>query len=77
MVTIFDVLTTACFSGSVIIFFQFTDRSRRTLLDFILAALAFALANQLGDNGEASFAAILILAGVGYVALVSRPLTRS
>jgi hypothetical protein len=72
MTTFFDVVTVTCFVALVIGFFQFTDRNTRTLIHFLLAGIVFAVANQVGNNGGTWLAAILILAGIGYAALVVR-----
>ena len=72
MATIFDFLTTACFAGTVIAFFQFTDRAVKTLMHLIAPGVAFAVGNQLGNIGYTAFALLLILAGVSYAALVLR-----
>jgi len=72
MVTFFDVVTVTCFAGLVIAFFQFTNRETRTLVQFILAGVLFAIANQVGNGGSMILALILILAGVTYAALVAR-----
>jgi hypothetical protein len=67
--TIFDIFTVACFIVLVAVFFYLTNRSRRTLLHFTLAAVVFAVANQVGNHGLTIFAVILILAGIAYAAL--------
>jgi hypothetical protein len=72
MATLFDVVTVTCFVGLVIAFFQFTDRETRTLVHFILAAVVFAVANQVGNAGSTILAFILILAGAGYAVMVAR-----
>jgi hypothetical protein len=72
MATIFDFLTTACFAGTVIGFFQFTDRAIKTLLQLMAPAIAFAVSNQLGNIGYTALPLLLILAGVGYTGLVLR-----
>ena len=72
MATIFDFLTTACFAGTVIAFFQFTDRAVKTLMHLIAPGVAFAVGNQLGNIGYTAFALLLILAGVSYAVLVLR-----
>jgi hypothetical protein len=72
MTTFFDVVTMTCFVALVIGFFQFTDRNTRTLIHFLLAGIVFAVANQVGNHGGTWLAAILILAGIGYAALVVR-----
>ena len=70
METAFDFLTVACFAGLVIVFFQFTKRDARTLMQLMISGTAFAIANQLGNAGLPIFALILIVAGAGYAALV-------
>ena len=70
METAFDILTVACFAGLVIAFFQFTRRDTRTLMRLMISAILFAIANQIGNAGLTTFALILIVAGVGYAALV-------
>jgi predicted branched-subunit amino acid permease len=72
METAFDILTVACFAGLVIAFFQFTTRDIQTLMRLMISAIAFALANQMGNAGLPIFALILIVAGAGYAALVVR-----
>ena len=72
METIFDVVTVTCFAGLVIAFFCFTNRNRRTLLEFLVAALALAVANQIGIAGQTVLAVSLILGSLGFVALVAK-----
>jgi hypothetical protein len=72
MATIFDFLTTACFAGTVIAFFQFTDRAVKTLMHLVAPGVAFAVGNQLGNIGYTAFALLLIFAGVSYAGLVLR-----
>ncbi len=72
MTTFFDVITVTCFAGLVLAFFQFTDRETRTLLHFLVAAIVFAVANQVGNAGATILALLLILAGAGYAFLISR-----
>jgi hypothetical protein len=72
MVSLFDCLSTVCFAGSVIGFFQFTDRAIKTLMHMMVPGIAFALGNQLGNIGYTVFASLLILAGAGYAALILR-----
>ena len=70
METAFDFLTVACFAGLVIVFFQFTKRDTRTLMQLMISGAAFAIANQLGNAGLPIFALILIVVGAGYATLV-------
>ena len=72
MTTFFDVISVTCFVGLVIAFFQFTDRETRTLVQFILVGVVFAVANQVGNGGSTVLALILILAGVTFAAMVVR-----
>jgi hypothetical protein len=72
MVTLFDSLSTACFAGTAIAFFQFTDRAIKTLLHLMAPAIAFAVGNQLGNVGYSALALLLIVAGASYAGLVLR-----
>jgi predicted branched-subunit amino acid permease len=70
METAFDFLTIACFAALVIAFFYLTKHEIRTLMHLMISAAAFSIANQLGNAGLTLFAAILMIAGVAYAALV-------
>jgi hypothetical protein len=72
METIFDVVTVTGFAGLVVAFFRFTNRNGRTLVEFLLAALALAVANQIGNAGQTVLAVALILGSLGFVALVAK-----
>jgi hypothetical protein len=69
MITLFDVLTVVCFIGLVAAFFRFTDRDTRTLLQFLLSGIVFAIANQVGNAGSVLLAGVLVAAGIGYALL--------
>jgi hypothetical protein len=70
METAFDFVTVACFAGVVIAYFKSARQNARTLLHLAVPALVFAVANQVGNSGLPVFALILILAGIGYAALI-------
>jgi hypothetical protein len=70
METAFDYLTIACLAVLVIVYFYLTKHEIRTLMHLMISATAFAIANQLGNAGLTLFAAILMVAGVAYAALV-------
>ncbi len=72
MTTVFDVITVTCFISLVLAFLRFSDRDPWTLLRLLLAVLAFAVANQLGNHGFIVLSALLILAGIGWSLLVIR-----
>jgi hypothetical protein len=72
MATLFDVLTVTCFLALVIAYFQFSNHDRLVLLRLLPAAIAFAVANQLGNNEKYILATILIVAGISYTFLVLR-----
>ena len=72
MPTIFDFVTVACFFGVVGAYWFLTDRDRKTLRHLMVPAIAFALANELGNAGSSLFAVVLIAAGVGYTVLIVR-----
>jgi hypothetical protein len=66
MVTVFDIVTVACFAGLAVAFFRFTDQDSRTLMHFVLAAIVLAVANQVGNGGSTLLASVLVIAGLGY-----------
>jgi hypothetical protein len=71
MLTLFDFVTVAFFFGLVLAFFLWTERDHRTLLHFAISGIVLAVANQVGNAGQATFALILIVAGIGYAALMA------
>ena len=71
MATLFDVVTVTCFFGLVLAFFFWTERDTRTLLHFTISGVVFAVANQVGNAGGSLFAGALIIAGIGYAALIT------
>jgi hypothetical protein len=66
MATFFDALTVACFLGLVVAFFRFTERDTPTLLRYMLAGIALAIANQLGNTGYVVLGYILVIAAMGF-----------
>ena len=70
MITVFDFLTVACFACLAIAFFRWTEHDTHTLLHMLVPAVAFAIANQVGNAGLTFFALVLIVAGAGYAALI-------
>ena len=70
--TLFDFVTVACFLGMAGAFFSLTARQPRTLLHLLLAGIAFAVANQLGNAGYDLLGSILIIAGIGYAIIIIR-----
>ena len=71
METLFDIVTVTCFAGLVVAFIRFTDRNARTLIEFIVAGFALAVANQVGNAGQTVLAVSLILGSLGFVALAA------
>jgi len=71
MSSFFDVVTVTCFVGLMIAFFKFTDRRTRTLVEFILVGVVFAVANQVGNAGSTVLALILIVAGAGFAVVTA------
>ena len=70
MPSLFDFVTVACFLVVVGAFVFLTERDTKTLTRMMVAAIAFAVANQLGNQGAAVLAILLIGAGLGYAVLV-------
>jgi hypothetical protein len=70
MASIYDYVTVACFFGVVGAFVLLTERDPKTLAHLMVPAIAFAVANQLGNSGSSVLANLLITAGVGYTILI-------
>ena len=70
MPSLFDFVTVACFLVVVGAFVFLTERDTKTLTRMMVAAIAFAVANQMGNRGAGVLAILLIGAGLGYAALV-------
>ena len=70
MTTAFDFLTVACFLGLIAAFALYTERDTRTLIHMLISAVAFAIANQVGNEGFTLLALGLVVAGVGYSLLL-------
>jgi hypothetical protein len=70
VITAFDYLTVACFVCLVVAFFLWTAHDTRTLLHLMISGVAFAIADQVGNNGLTLFALALIVTGAGYALLV-------
>ena len=79
MGTVYDIVTVACFACVVATYFMFTEGGMKVLAHFMLPAVAFALANQVGNAGIRAgnvfmnaLAIILIVAGIGYTYIIVR-----
>ena len=72
MTTAFDIVTVACLAATVLAYFYFVIHNLQTLLHLVIAGVAFAAANQLGNAGFVGFAVLLIVAGLAYAAIVLR-----
>lgn len=76
MGTLFDIISVASFIGLVVGFFLWTERDNRTLLHFVISGVLMAVANQVGNAGQAGFGFVLIAAGIAYAVLVAwRPVS--
>jgi hypothetical protein len=71
-VTFFDALTVTCFVVLVGSFFLWTDQAPRTLMNFLLCGIVFAVANQVGNAESIVLGGILVAAGIGYALLAVR-----
>lgn len=72
MGSVYDIVTVACFLGVVGAFVFLTEHDTKTLARLMVSAIAFAVANQLGNAGLSTLAILLIAAGVGYAILIVR-----
>ena len=62
MVSLFDILTVACFAGLIVVYLTRTDQSPRKLGLFLAFGGLLAVANQLGDHGYPIPAAAIVAA---------------
>jgi hypothetical protein len=58
--------------GLVVAFFTLTNQDKRTLLQFMLSAIALAVANQVGNAGFFVLAFALVAGGIGYAITIVR-----
>jgi len=72
MSTVYDVVTVTCFACVVLTYFMFTEGGMKVLAHFMLPAVAFAVANQLGNAGMNVLAIVLIAAGIAYTYIIVR-----
>jgi hypothetical protein len=72
MHTVYDFVTVICFIFAVLTYFMFTQGGMKILGHFTLSAVAFAIANQVGNHAGSDvsmnvLAVVLIAAGIGYI----------
>ena len=72
METIFDIVTVGCFVVMALAYFKFAPHDLKSLMHLMVSAAAFAIANQVGNAGYALLGGVLIIAGIGYAAIVIR-----
>jgi hypothetical protein len=79
MGTVYDIVTVACFACVVATYFMFTEGGTKVLAHFMLPAVAFAMANQVGNVGIRAgneymnaLAVLLIGAGICYMFILVR-----
>ena len=66
MSTIFDFLTVGAFLAMAVAYFMRANGDQKMLFRLLGPAIAFAVANQLGNKGYSFFAVLLLVAGVAY-----------
>lgn len=72
MTTVFDFVTVAAFLAMAGAYFIWGEGDQKLLLHLLVSAVAFAIANQLGNRGYELFGALVAVAGVGYAVLAFR-----
>jgi hypothetical protein len=75
MQTVYDFVTVICFGCVVLTYFMFTEGGMKVLAHFMLPAVAFAIANQVGNHAGNDLpmnllAVALIAAGIGYTFII-------
>lgn len=79
MKTIFDLVTMVIFAGLVVLFLQRSTahEPRDHMYQYAPPALGCAVANYVGNQGEALLAWVLIVGVVGYVLYVLKPFSQT
>ncbi|MBN9064095.1 MAG: hypothetical protein BGP06_12865 [Rhizobiales bacterium 65-9] len=72
MSTIFDFVTVAAFLALVAAYMAWGRGDQKLLMHLMVSAVAFAIANQLGNRGLDLFAVLVIAAGAGYAVMMFR-----
>ncbi len=70
MTSPFDIATILCFAALVIAYFRWAAGDLKILLHMMLSGVALAVANQVGNAGWKLLGIALIVAGMGYAALL-------
>jgi hypothetical protein len=78
MQTVYDWVTIAIFAGLIVIFLQRSvghheDADSDSVWRYLPAAVGLALANYLGNEGQAVLAWLTIGGSLAYIALVLKP----
>jgi hypothetical protein len=76
MDTIYDWLTVCCFAALVILYLHRSierTEPRSAIWHYLIAAIACAIANWLGNNDEGPWALATLAAGLIYVVYFLRP----
>lgn len=76
--TVYDWLTIFVFSGLIVLFLQRSsaDEPQDEMYQYFPAAIGCAVANYLGNNGQAAFAWLTLAAIAVYVWYVLKPFAR-
>jgi hypothetical protein len=77
MQTVYDFVSVICFICIVVTYLMFTEGGMKVLAHFMLPAVAFAIANQVGNHAGNDvpmnvLAVLLILAGIAYTFIIVR-----
>ncbi len=77
MYTAYDFVSVICFVCIVVTYFMFTEGGMKVLANFMLPAIVFAIANQVGNHAGNNapmniLAVVLIIAGIGYTFIIVR-----
>jgi hypothetical protein len=77
METVYDWVSLAIFAGLVVLFLQrsTSDRAEEdaSLLYYLAAGVGCAVANYLGNNGQAAFAVLLLAVTVAFILHFLKP----
>jgi hypothetical protein len=76
METPFDWITLTIFSGLIVLFIDRSTKDRYDdhLWQYLVAAVGCAVANYLGNEGQPVAGALMVVAVIGYIVWVLKPI---
>lgn len=76
METVYDWITVAIFGGMVVLFLHRSTQEgppKDTLIQYLPPSVGCAVANYAGNHGQGLLSFMIVVAVIGYIALVLKP----